>query len=129
MGLEVKAARCGGSPQTLPRGVSPWQDLPVVATAVGFRVHRAEWEFVHEGETRLHWVYAIAIFVGSIAQSYPVVLLVKLKLSKLKLSILKLFIENSRNISLDEHKSLLQITLILVHSYFISPDAQRLWFT
>ncbi len=124
MGLEVKAARCGEPPQILPRGVSPWQDLPVVATAVGFRVHRAEWEFVHEGETRLHWVYAIAIFVGSIAQSYPVVLLVKLKLSILKRSI-----ENSRNISLDDHKSLLQITLILVHSYFISPDAQRLWFT
>jgi hypothetical protein len=99
MGLEVKAARCGGSPQTLPRGVSPWQDLPVVATAVGFRVHRAEWEFVHEGETRLHWVYAIAIFVGSIAQSYPVVLLVKLKLSisSYPLKIIEIFLLMSTN--------------------------------
>jgi hypothetical protein len=66
----------------------------------------------------------MGIFVGSIAQSYHVVLLVKLKLSILKRSI-----ENSRNISLDNHKNLLQITLILVHFYFISPDAQRLWFT
>jgi hypothetical protein len=66
----------------------------------------------------------IGIFVGSVAQSYHVVLLVKLKLAILKRSI-----ENFRNISLDEHNSLLQITLILVHSYFISPDTQRLWFT